>query len=184
MYLFYCLECGSNFQVSEEAAPEATAPCPQCGAVCSEPGLAGEGSQAEIAAEASGDLDAPTELVPVGEFETANEARLICTLLANAGIRSLIDREDSVLGFNTLSVSGHTPLPRVLVARRDEQLAVELLERLNTGRTPSPAGEEESAAEAVSFLCEECGGLVTFPGDLRGHVARCPECDANLDVPE
>lgn len=198
MYLFYCPACDKRFEYPEESAPEGTAACPTCGELCVEPGFAQEqpvppadaakavespaSESASPAAAPEVDVAPDEDAVPVGEYETAAEAQLICTLLGERGIRAFVDREHYMLGWNSMSLQGVARLPRVLVARHDEAAARQLLTTAHL--VEDDDADESDATDVVSFLCDECGALVTLPGNRRGSVGECPACGERVDVPE
>jgi membrane protease YdiL (CAAX protease family) len=42
---------------------------------------------------------------------------------------------------------------------------------------------ESRANEEIMFACQECGEVITFSGERRGHVETCPHCEEYVDVP-
>jgi len=51
---------------------------------------------------------------------------------------------------------------------------------------PPPVASERRPVsdEEITFECDECGNLMTFPGSRRGGVETCPNCHEYVDVPD
>lgn len=119
------------------------------------------------------------KLITVGAYDLPMEAQADKLLLQQSGIRAFLADENLVTTnwFLAAAVGG----AKLQVAEADALRARAILQQ---HRTAEPAHEGGDRQGPIGFACESCHGLITFPGDRRGHVETCPLCGAYVDVPE
>jgi hypothetical protein len=113
---------------------------------------------------------------------TLEEAEAFAVWLEEQGVAAFVKDRYAV---GTLGVPAIAAPRGVEVCVNDEATA-------ERGRALAQAFIDQQArhAEAVATLspvtltCPGCGKAATFPTAQRGQVAKCPHCDAFVDVPD
>jgi hypothetical protein len=108
-------------------------------------------------------------------YEQAVEANLCQSVLRSHGIDSWLENELATVNFLISSAVGGV---KVFVRASDLTRASELLAE---ARAAMLARRKQ---DSITFNCEECDALITFPGARRGHVETCPKCREYIDVPD
>jgi hypothetical protein len=122
------------------------------------------------------DFDDP---VTIASHAYPAEADLKCLLLDQHGIQALvIDAQVNFSLFLFNAVGG----VKLVVARRDAERAVELLQEHTT--VSGARAKVAHTRPPITFRCEECNAEMTFPDHRRGKVESCPSCREYVDVPE
>ncbi len=122
------------------------------------------------------------DFVTIATYLSLAEAEPPRLALEEAGIHALATDENmgSLLGTNM--VFGI----KLQVAAADAQRAREVLAELESqsGAQGGDADDAEDSDDGVTMKCPQCGADLWFPSDRRGEVEVCPECEANVTVPE
>jgi len=112
------------------------------------------------------------------------------------GLRAVLEERrirTEVVGETLRTAAGDLPLgqslaPRIWVREGDARRAREIIEQLTSQSSPEEGGStgraESTDTEELTFLCQECGRSITFPGWRHGHVETCPHCGSYVDVPD
>ena len=112
------------------------------------------------------------------------EAHVVCGLLQDAGVESLVVEDVSAVGWGWAGPLAEVHKPQVWIERDDIERARPVLtdyERRNAVRRAAERGGGE-AAPPVEVTCEECGRRSEFPAAQTGTVQSCPHCRAYVDV--
>lgn len=119
--------------------------------------------------------------VCVRHAKSVEEAEIIVAWLDENGVTATVvdPSNPGVMAFGVTDPEGiaicvadseEAERAAILLAEHDKQRA---------GAEPSDA-----AIDTIEVLCADCGHTGGFPANLAGTVQECPECGANLDVPQ
>lgn len=195
---FYCRDCDLTFESLPDGTGFEQTPCPKCEQIA----MTVEFENQEIDRQSNeatffsflGSLTGlfsmrvpnrarppkPPQFETIVRYEDQSLAESDAEFLRQSGITAELSLSgagtpDWFAGPNVACIELQVPAAD---ARRAEQLL----------RDREPAlvqiQEKREATAEVTFACEECGGEITFPGELRGKVEICPHCQEYVDVPQ
>jgi hypothetical protein len=113
--------------------------------------------------------------VTIEQYTLVGTAKLAQQYLEERDIRAYL-ADDQILDMDWMlgaAVGG----VKVQVAEPDAVRAKEILDELRKKRN----GPDN--LEPVEFKCDECYGILSFPGNRRGGVESCKHCGCYVDVP-
>jgi hypothetical protein len=114
------------------------------------------------------------------------EAQLVCHMLNKSGIEAHVMEDLSLAG---LWIGGTMPgvhKPKVYVDRSNAQQAEALIREFEEAQNEQrdPAADVDLTKTTINEVCEECGRVNAFPGNVSGTVQTCLHCGQYMDVGE
>lgn len=112
------------------------------------------------------------------------EAHLVCGLLREAGIQSVVIEDVSQVG---VWLGGHVAeihKPQVWIERADLERARPVLTEYDRRNAERRDAEQNlrTSEPPIEVVCEECGKHSVFPAIQQGTTQNCTHCRAYLDV--
>jgi hypothetical protein len=114
------------------------------------------------------------------------EAQLICHMLNKSGIEAHVMEDLSLAG---LWIGGTVPgihNPKIYVDKPNAQQAEALIREFEQAQNEqrNPAAGVDLTKTTINEVCEECGRVNAFPGNVSGTVQNCLYCGQYMDVGE
>jgi hypothetical protein len=114
------------------------------------------------------------------------EAQLICHMLNKSGIEAHVMEDLSLAG---LWIGGTVPgihNPKIYVDKPYAQQAEALIREFEQAQNEQrdPAADVDLTKTTINEVCDECGKVNAFPGNVSGTVQNCLHCGQYMDVGE
>ena len=119
------------------------------------------------------------KLVTIATFDILAEVQTMKLLLEEEGFEVFL-ADDNLVATNWF-LSNAVGGAKLQVFESKAELARKFVEanRQTARDSAKLAGKPE-----VEFACEECGQMLSFPGNRRGGIETCPYCHEYVDVPD
>jgi len=112
--------------------------------------------------------------------ENNMEAIMIVEMLKTQGLTAFVEEDQSILSLWALGTLTQFHQPNVWVEEAAAPQAAAFIREYEERRWER--AHPDPGTSQIEALCEECGGVSTFPDSLNGTVQDCPHCGAYVDV--
>lgn len=120
--------------------------------------------------------------ITVATFDQPSEADLVRSMLEAEGIQVSV-ADDNLIGTDWLYANAVGGV-KLNVAASQAEAAHALVQAYLRQQRERRLARQQDTGEEITFECEECTQVVSFPVGMAGMVENCPTCGEWVDIPE